>query len=628
MHILSVLKIVRLIIGSVCLLWPAALLAQHEVTTYYDRAKTVVKETFHTAASNPAVLEGAYTNYYANGQAKIKGYYNNNIATGFWEYFYENGHSKMRGILQNSVYDGLWEYFYENGHLQMQGAVYDTTRSGHWQFFYESGTLKSEGSFEEGKKDGLWKYYYEDKKLKAEEQYQGDTSTYREYYVSGELKLQGVQVKGINEGKWIRYYENSIVDAEGTYASGRRQGQWRFYYPNGELSSTGDFMDDSSVGKWTYYYRNGSISAEGAEKNGLKEGYWKLYQSNGDFKGEAVFNSGEGVYKEFYEGGKLKVKGRMHNSVHQGKWQYFYEDGVLEGDAVFKNGTGTYYGYYRDGTLKMKGAIENGGRTGVWQLYKPDGTLAGYYTSVYENNEAVFKALDKVTATSDSASGSNRTAALNAEYLYRKKTSRYFQPRVNELTSVIIGINPLALIFNRLPISVEYYMQERLGYELEVGIERKPFFVRSKNIASDKAYQRGFYVAFKQKFYHTDTRSGMFYFGHSIGFDYINHVAKVSMQDGQMTSMARKILVREKRISYGVMGGTRLMKDADIINTRVAKDVRSRGLTFDLFGGVGVGYRFGHKSYTGDQYDHILGSKKRNSLFFPWQIGATVGYVF
>lgn len=611
-----------------CSLWPSVLLAQRDVTTYYDSAKTVIKETFHTSASEPSVLEGAYTAYYTNGQQKIKGYYENNVATGLWEYFYENGNPKMRGTLQDNIYHGVWEYFYENGNLQMKGAVYDTTRSGDWQFFYERGTLKREGNFKDGKKDGLWKYYYEDEKLKAEELHQGDTSIYREYYVSGELKLKGMQVKGVNEGKWIQYDENGIIEAEGTYTKGQRQGQWRFYHPNGKLSSTGDFLDGSSVGKWTYYYENGKISAEGAEKNGLKEGYWKLYQSNGDFKGEAVFNQGEGVYQEFYEDGSLKVKGRMYNGIHQGKWQYFYDDGVLEGDAVFKNGKGTYHGYYRDGSLKMKGAIENGERVGVWQLYKPDGTLAGYYTSVYEHNEAVFKALDKVAAATDSTADNHKSATLNPDYLYRKKTSRYFKPRVNELTSLIVGIDLLGLIFNRLPVSVEYYMQERLGYELEVGIERAPFFLMAKNIATDTAYQRGFFVALKQKFYHTDTRSGMFYFGHQIGFDYVRHVARVSVQDGLMSTTARRLLAEEQRVSYAIIGGTRLMKDADIINTRVAKDVRSRGLTFDLFGGIGIGYRLFHKNYTGHQYDHMLGNKKRNSVYFPWRIGATVGYVF
>lgn len=602
-------------------------MAQREVTLYYDSEKQVPKEKFQVNKDNPQVLDGLYTAYYVHGRVKIQGNYQNNVASGWWEYFYENGKPKMRGTLQDNVYHGVWEYFYENGNLEMQGAVYDSIRQGYWQFFYEKGSLKREGFYVDDKKNGLWKYYYEDGKLKAEEYFEGDSSMYREFYASGSLKLEGRQVNGLSDGIWKQYDESGHIKAEGNYERGVRQGKWRFYHENGKLSSIGDFLDGSTVGKWTYYHKNGKVSAEGAEKNGLKEGYWKLYHSNGDFKGEAVFNQGEGIYQEFYEDSTLKVKGNMQNGVHQGKWLYYYEDGTLEGEAIFKNGKGTYHGYYRDGTLKMQGTIENGERTGAWQLFKPDGQLAGYYTSVYENNEPVFKALD------DSAENlnpeSNSIAALNPEYLYRKKSSRYFKSRINEFRSIIIGINPIGLILYRLPFSVEYYMQERLGYELELGIGRNPFFLLGKDMEVNTAYRRGFFLAVKQKFYHTDTRSGMFYFGHRLGFDHVNHHANVVDTNSiDISWPVNQIIAREQRVSYSIIGGTRLMKDSDIINTRITKDISSHGLTFDLFAGVGIGYRFFSKNYAEGKYDQIIKKVPQSRICFPLQIGATVGYVF
>ena len=600
------------------------------ITLYYDSEKKVPKEIFQVAENNPKVLQGAYTAFYADGKTKIKGHYEHNVATGRWEYFYENGNPKMRGILQNNVNNGLWEYFYENGHLQMKGVVMDSTREGPWQFYFEKGSLKSEGNFLDGKRDDLWKYYYEDAKLKAEEDFKGDSSIYREFYASGRMKLMGKRINGQSEGKWTQYFENGLVKAEGNYEHDIRQGRWKFYHENGNLASTGDFLKGASVGKWTYYYENGKLSAEGAEKNGLKEGYWKLYQSDGDFKGEAIFNQGEGIYQEFYPDGTIKVKGNMANGVHQGKWQYYYQDGSLEGDAVFKDGKGTYYGYYHDGSLKMQGTIENGERTGVWKLFKPDGQLAGYYTSVYENNEPIFKALrDSAENEKEEAS---KTAALNPEYLYRKRTLRYFKPRINELKSLIIGINPVALILYRLPVSLEYYMQERLGYELEIGLVRDPFFVISNRMEVNTPYQRGFFVGLKQKFYHEDTRSGMFYFGHRLGFDYINHdarIAEVNVVDGTLlTPPVTKVLASEQRASYSVLLGTRLMKDTDIINTRITKDAPSPGLTFDLFGGIGIGYRFFDQYFTENKYQEILKDIPKSKVYFPIEFGATVGYAF
>jgi antitoxin component YwqK of YwqJK toxin-antitoxin module len=608
---------------SALLLLSAPLLAQQEVTLYYDSGKSLPRETFTVLSADPSVLNGPYKAFFTDGSLRIKGSYQMGEASGFWEYYYENGHPKMRGTLRNNANHGLWEYFYENGHLQMRGAVYDSVRQGPWKFFFEDGEVRSEGYFDDGEKNGIWKYYYEDGSLKAEENHLGDTVQYTEYYISGAVKLEGQKYRGESTGSWASFYEDGSLRSEGQYEDGRRNGLWKFYHENGRLSSEGDFLDGSSVGKWTYYHENGNISAEGAEQEGVKEGYWKLYHEDGDFKGEAVFNEGEGTYREFYDDDALKVKGYIVDGKNQGKWLYFYPDGKLEGEAVFNRGKGTYVGYYRDGSLKMKGAIEDGERTGVWELYKQDGKLAGYYKSIYEDNKPVFRALRSDDDKAVREKGSKNS--LNPDYMYRKKTLRYFKPRVNELRSVIVGINPLGLLMNRLPLSVEYYMQERLGYELEIGLQRDPFFHAGQQIAHGNVYTRGGFVSLKQKFYHRDTRSGMFYFGHRLGFDYLYHNTNLDSP----AEVLREVIAREQRLSYALLLGTRLIKDADMVNTRITKEQRAGGLTFDLSFGIGIGYRFFEKSYDNNpRYDQMLQQVEQSKLIFPVFLGATVGYAF
>ncbi len=621
------MKLVCLLLTKITLLWSYQAAAQQDLILYYDSSQQIVKEVFQLAKDNPQVLEGAYKAYYANGNVKILGHYHQNTASGWWAYFYENGHPKMRGTLAQNVHHGLWEYFYENGRLQMKGAVYDTLRQGLWQFFFEKGSLKSEGSFLDGQKDGLWQYYAEDGFLKAEETFHGDSSTYWEFYASGPLRLKGNRYRGQNEGAWTQYHENGQVQAAGSYHQGVRQGVWKFYHGNGRLASTGSFLNGVSSGVWSYYHENGSKSAEGEEKNGTKEGYWKLYQSNGDFKGQALYGP-DGLYQEFYEDSTLKVKGAMPGGVPQGRWQYFDEDGTLEGEAIFNNGTGTYRGCYRNGSLKMKGTLTQGKRTGVWELYKPNGQLAGYYTSVYENDEPVFESLSREPPD---AIQQTETATLNPDYLYKKKGLRYFKPRVNEFRGIILGLDPAGLLFHRIPFSIEYYLQERLGYELVFGIERTPFFLSDKEVDANTSYSRGYFIAIKQKFYHADTRSGIFYFGHGLGLEHLEHhanLAEVDALSGALSVPVNTVVAEEQQVSYVLLGGTRLMKDADLINTRVSKATPSPGLTFDVFGGVGIGYRFLSKSYTADRYDHLLGKASRKGLFLPLQVGATIGYVF
>ena len=605
--------------------------AQDTVTLYYDREEQIPKETFQVAADDPSMLEGDYTEYFFNGIVKTKGAYQQNQANGYWEYFYENSQPKMRGELKNGRNQGVWEYFFENGRPEMAGTVNDSLREGRWTFYYENGALKSEGAFEQGQKAGLWKEYYEDGSVKTKAIYQGDTTQYQEFYASGDLKLEGAEVNGLRQGLWKNYYENGPLRAEGRYEQGKRQDSWKFYYPSEQLASVGDFLDGSSVGKWTYYYENGTVSAEGAERDGVREGYWKLYHSNGDFKGEAVFNHGEGAYREYYPGGAVKVEGQLSNGIHQGKWQYFYEDGTLEGDAAFTNGKGTYYGYYRDGTKKMKGTVENGERIGVWELYQPDGQLAGYYQSVYENDQPAFQALDEPdkATTKDSTTVEVR----NPDYLFRKKKNlRYFAPKINETKRLILGVNPVALLINRLPVSVEYHIQERLGHELEVGVLRDPFFTLDQKVELGHPYQRGFFVNLKQKFYHNDTRSGMFYFGHQLGLDYLYHYANVAEVDGNgvaVQSPQTAFLAKEQSLSYSLLVGTRLMKDPDLIQPRTAKDRTGQGLTFDLFLGIGVGYRLMHQQFEFNTlYYDAMKHLDQSRFHIPFYVGTTIGYAF
>ena len=602
------------------------LMAQRKLVLYYDSEKTVPKEQLTVREDDPSVLDGPYTAYFTDGAVSVRGHYEDNQASGFWEYLYENGQPKMRGTLENNVNHGLWEYFYENGNLQMKGAVYDSLRQGPWEFHFESGDLKSEGSFRNGKKTGEWKYFYEDGPIRSLEIHQGDSVQYTEFYESGDTRLEGLKVDGVNTGQWVSYYESGSMRSEGLYQAGERHGPWKFYHENGKLSSIGDFLEGSTIGKWTYYYENGNVSAEGAEKDGVKEGYWKLYHASGKFKGEAIFNEGEGTYREFYEDGSLKVKGRMEKGLNQGKWEYFYEDGALEGESIYRNGKGTYTGYYRDGSMKMKGKVENNERVGVWELYKPSGELAGYYESIYKDNKSVFRALRN--ADREAQRGGGRNKALRPDYMYRKKSSRYFTPRVNELRAVIVGINPLGLLLHRLPLSIEYYQQERMGYELEIGLHQNPFFYQDSNRETGTIHQRGGFVGFKQKFYHPDTRSGMFYFGHRLGFDYIYHNTNVEL-NGSNNDINSRVVAREQNVSYALLVGTRLMKDADVINSRLTKENQASGLTFDLSAGLGIGYRFFHKEYSSNpDFDYMLKEVNKSRVLFPFFLGATVGYVF
>lgn len=588
----------------------------HEVKTYFDNEKKLIKEIYSIDKANPEILNGSYQSFFPTGQKQTIGYYKNNRPTGTWTYFYFNGNQKMKGEMLDGEPSGSWTYFYENGNISMKGIINEGERFGSWVFYYENGHKKSEGEFFAGKKTGNWKYYHEDESLKAQARYNDSKALFQELFPSGSTKAMGYKKEEKSDSLWTYFYENGAKMGEGFFENGSRTGKWIYYHQNGKIASEGTYTNGLKNGYWKYYDDNGVLSSEGTVLDDKKEGYWKLYFSGGGLKGEGEFDRGTGRFNEYYESGVLKQTGIIQDDVKQGEWLFYYEDGELEGEVFFEDGKGVFTGYYPSGEIKMKGMIEDDRRVGVWVLYDSEGEVAGYYNTVYNDNH--FRFDDLYTANLELNSDT-----LNYEkpaYKYRNKKSRYFESRLNEFKGVIFAAGPLAMAFGDLPISAEYYMQERLGYELQFTLLRSPFFSRDASVRVDEVYERGFSVALKQKFYQTDKAFGMLYLGHEVRFTNLDY--KVNTFDKQYSVLNDLLTIKEsgQKYEYSV-----------ILGNRITRDAGDQGFTLDIFAGLGIGYR----NIDGGNYnDHSYWMKEKFSdvdkgkITIPIRAGLNIGYIF
>lgn len=592
---------------------------QHiQVQTWYDQKKTLLKEDYFVKSSNAAILDSLYISYYQNGRVKSRGYYTHGKANGIWEYFYENGNPKMKGELKDNISQGYWTYYYENGGINMEGEVIKDQREGQWRFYYENGNIKSEGLYRKNLKNGPWKYYYEDSKSKGTAYFQDDKGKFMEFYPDGTIKSKGEIANGKSNGLWKYYYEDGSLKSEGYEKNGQKEGMWKFYHKNGAVSSEGIFEKGLPEGNWKYFYENGALSSVGDQKEGKKDGYWKLYYNNGNFKGEGNFVRGEGPYKEYYENGKLKIEGQVKNDKSEGPWKYYYENGKLEGSCFFNQGEGNYTGYYESGNKKMEGKIVDGNKVGIWTLYNEDGHLAGYYRTYYENDLPVFR---EIKDTLDKAKGDTVTPSNKPRLKIPRKRSRYFTRKVNEYQGFIIAFGPLGIAKkliissqpSAIPFSVEYYFQERLGYELGYVLIRDPFFKSSHEY--DVLYKRGNAFYLRQKFYQRDRDNGMLYFGHEIRYTKIDNSVNKSGFPG--TSHSKGLTLSQSIVEYSVLVGDRLSKDA-----------RKKGWTVDVFAGIGIGYRFIARNWdpSVENYERDFLSVKSKGITIPFRFGVNIGY--
>ncbi|WMJ74500.1 toxin-antitoxin system YwqK family antitoxin [Cytophagaceae bacterium ABcell3] len=586
-----------------------------KVETFYDHKKQLLKEEYYVLAKSPNVTDSLYTSFYQNGKVKSRGHYKKNKPEGLWEYFYENGNPRMTTEIKDRQNHGACVYYYENGNVQAKGNMEKGLREGEWEYFYENGALKNVGSFEKDKKTGIWIYYREDGMQKAQAEYEKDKGIYKEYFESGKLKSKGPIVNGKSNGLWKYYYESGGVKGEGYEKDGLKEGMWKFYYPNGTLSSEGTYDAGNLQGEWKYFHENGTLSAEGEQKDGSRHGYWKLYYDNGAFKGEGNFDRGEGPYKEYYESGKLKIKGFIKNERNEGQWKYYYETGELEGRCHFTGGRGHYTGYYENGNLKMEGIIDNGVRTGIWKLYKEEGGISGYYRTYYDKENLVFR---EVPTVADTLRADSIIAYEKPKIVIPKKKSRYYTKTINEYKGYIIGFNPIAIILNELPVYGEYYIQERIGFELGLTYHRRPILGSISNAPLNQFTSTGFSAHFRHKLYQPDGEYGMLYYGHEVRFSYMEYGRAIVDTTHGGYEHINNLNARETLYEYSFIVGNRLMQD-----------YRKDGFTIDVFAGIGIGYRHLSRNYPQeDLYTNSMNRVRSSRITIPIRLGLSVGYSF
>ncbi len=575
--------------------------------TFFDPDKTLIRELISLNASD-STLEGKYQSFYQNGSLATKGHYLKNLSDSTWVFYFENGKKKASGKYERGVQNGRWKYFFENGNPKAEGLLTSGMKDDSWIFYFENGGEKSSGKYKKGKKEGIWNYFYEEGSLKAQAYYEQGNGAYKEFYPSGALKMEGQNIDEKSEGEWTYYHETGEIEAFGAFKYGLRDGLWKYYHPNGQLAAQGAFENGEKMGIWKYFYEDGSVNTEGVMKNDQKDGFWKLYYPSGIVKGEGKYDLGSGEYIEFYENGKQKARGAMLSGKKEGTWIYYSEDGVEDGHAYFEDGLGDYKGFYPDGTLKMKGQLEGDRRVGEWSLYNPEGTLAGMYRPVYESEKPIFR-----TSESINLDDKNSENIAKPEYKYKNNKSRYFTPRVNEFRGYILATNPMWMIVGKLPVSFEYYLQERLGYEAQLTFHNSPFFRKAH---TNELSTKGGSLALRQKFYNSDGDLGLFYFGHQIGTGYLlHHVTKI---DSSNTSNPFEVdlTATEGQFSYGVFIGNRWMKRAG-----------NAGLTVDFHFGISIATRSFNKEYvTTITNESLFNSLNQDRIYVPLIFGINIGF--
>ncbi|MBW6491448.1 MAG: toxin-antitoxin system YwqK family antitoxin [Lentimicrobium sp.] len=256
------------------------------------------------------------TDYYPDGKVKTRASYKGEIPEGIRReyaqtgevisaYTYKNGKLIGEGIVDDEgMREGAWKEFYEDGQLRSEGVYRNGNRIGKWRFYHPDGALEQEGNYNnQGNTNGLWKWYYSNGLVLREENFLNGNSEgiFTEFDENGDIIIQGEYVEGLEEGFWK--YQHGDHREEGTYRGGMRNGEWKYYYDDGQLSFQGSYIDDNPNGRHIWYWPNGKKKDEGEYLMGMKNNEWIQYNNDGTIF--MVISYQNGIERK-YDGVRIK----------------------------------------------------------------------------------------------------------------------------------------------------------------------------------------------------------------------------------------------------------------------------------------------------------------------------------
>jgi antitoxin component YwqK of YwqJK toxin-antitoxin module len=143
----------------------------------------------------------------------------------------------------DGVKNGAWHEWYQNGNPKSAGSYTDGKMEGKWQTFYEDGSLKTEGLYKAGLKDGTWiQFYGKDDgggKNRVEEHHAGSSEVkWTAFHGDGVKWAEGMLLGMRPHGPYTEYHDNGKVAVKGNYNAGEKAGEWSYFDADGKPSST------------------------------------------------------------------------------------------------------------------------------------------------------------------------------------------------------------------------------------------------------------------------------------------------------------------------------------------------------------------------------------------------------
>lgn len=183
---------------------PAREARRQKVDAKYDNGQVRFERNVVIMSDDSYMNDGAYVEYYPDGQKFCEGQYEKGIMT------------------------GDWKYWHPGGQLCRTITFKDGKPEGKVEVLRTDGTLDSVQGFKDGMRDGEWVSYYEDGKtpkvklMIVNGKVNGERIT---YHPNGQIRQQMNFVDGQLDGPMVEFDETGKKLAQATWKDGKIEGK-------------------------------------------------------------------------------------------------------------------------------------------------------------------------------------------------------------------------------------------------------------------------------------------------------------------------------------------------------------------------------------------------------------------
>lgn len=184
---------------------PATIVEERRtVTQKYPDGSPQIERQVTRYSDERLVNDGAYREYFPNGQIFVEGAYEKGDQQGQWTYWHDNGQKNRTVNYTNGVPDGSWEVYRRDGSLEAKRSFVNGSRNGEWTVYDTNGNDPLRiMNFKDGKRHGEWK----------------------EWFAPGLQKNESNFVDGLREGPATEWDAEGNKRALANYKGGKLHGE-------------------------------------------------------------------------------------------------------------------------------------------------------------------------------------------------------------------------------------------------------------------------------------------------------------------------------------------------------------------------------------------------------------------